>query len=83
MEGTESKKRTHGNPYRCKICGNFASSDFYCSRCRENIEADQDYPLNRKVYFNYGGNFGRKTPFFSREGYGVVSKEYGIAKKRW
>ena len=83
MAETESKKRGKGNPYRCKICGNLASADYYCGPCRENIEAEQDYALNRKEFFNYGGAYGRKTPFFSQKGYGIMSKDYGIARKKW
>lgn len=83
MERTESKKKTRGNPYRCKVCGDLASSDSYCSPCRQKLGVEEDYPLDREVYYGYGGSFGRTEPFFSRKGYGVVKSDYGITRKRW
>ena len=82
-ERSTGKTENRGNPYRCKICNNLASADLYCTPCRTKLEAEEDYPLDRKVYKDYGGSFGRKTPFFSRDGFGVVKKDYGITKKRW
>jgi hypothetical protein len=80
MERTKSKKATKGNPYRCKICGNLASVDEYCTPCRQKVEADEDYPLDRKVFFDHTG---RDSTPFSKDGFKIIKKDYGITRKRW
>lgn len=32
-----------GNPYRCKLCNNLASSDRFCKEHRNKVLGDQDF----------------------------------------
>jgi hypothetical protein len=74
------KKQVRGNPYRCKICGYLASSDGYCAPCREKVNTAEEYSLKRDNFYDH---FGNKPEPFSRAGYGVVKKDYGILKRKW
>ncbi len=74
-----TRERT-GNPYRCKVCGSLASRDLYCGPCRDKLDTTEDYSLGRKEYYDH---FGNKPEPFSKKGYGIVDKDYGIKRKAW
>lgn len=71
-----------GNPYRCRVCGNLAGKDKYCTPCRDKVMGDKHIPLQRDTFMpTYGRNISK--PSFFSEKFPIEKDDFDFHTKGW